>query len=171
MIYKFVKLNFKMIKKKSFFRRFSNILFFLVIVGMPIYILLSPSYWVAFSRSPQFYFLSFITCLLPAILIAIKPVLRNPFFLIPFTCSFIIASLSHYYVFFLLNYLICIGLVACLFGLFRTRPPFILLEIELYLTSYFMDFFEVHRFWRLIILAICPLFFPLVWFISSNFSW
>ena len=160
-----------MIKKKSFFRRFSNILFFIIIVGVPIYVLISPSYWVGFSKSPQFYILSLITCIIPTILIATKPVLRNPFFLIPFTCSFVIASISHYYEFFLSNYLIFIGLIACLFGLFRTRPPFILLEIELYLTTYFMDFFEVHRFWRLVILLICPLFLPLIWYISTYFPW
>ena len=160
-----------MIKKKSFFRSFSNILFFIGIIGIPICIFISPSYWVRFSNSPQFYISSLIIYLIPAISIGTKPVLRNPFFLVPFTCSFIIASLSRHYCFFLSNYLIFIGLIACLFGLFRTRPPFILLEIELYLTTYFMDFFEVHRFWRFVILLICPLFLPLIWFISNYFPW
>ena len=160
-----------MIKKKIFFRSFSNILFFIVIFVAPIYVLISPSYWDSFWKSPLFYSISFIACIIPVTVFTIKPIFRNPFFLIPFTCSFVIASISHYYEFFLPNYLIFIGLVACLFGLFRTRPPFILLEIELYLTTYFMDFFEVHRFWRFVILVICPLFLPFIWIISTYFPW
>ena len=160
-----------MAQKKKLLSIFSNILFFLFIFFIPFCILISPFYWNAFFQSPIFYGFSVLLYLIPVGFINHKPILKNPFFLLPFTCSFIIASLSLHYDLFCKNNILFFGCIASLFGLFRTRPPFILLEIELYLTSYFMDFFEVHKFWRILILFICPLFIPLLWFISVYSPW
>lgn len=158
------------IKKKQLFL-FSNFLLIVFIGFFPLIILLSPIYWQNTVQAPLYYLGSIFFFCFPMVILLSQPVLRNPFFILPFTCSFIIASLSQTYGNFAKNYLLYIGFIATLFGVLRTRPPFVLLELELYLTSYFIDFFEVRRFWRIIILIICPLFIPILWALSIFIPW
>ena len=157
-------------KKKQLFL-FSNFLLIVFIGFFPLIILLSPIYWQNTAQAPLYYLGSIVFFGFPIVILLSQPVLRNPFFILPFTCSFIIASLSQTYGNFVQNYWLYTGFIATLFGVLRTRPPFVLLELELYLTSYFIDFFEVHKFWRIIILIICPVFIPILWVLSIYIPW
>lgn len=94
---------------------------------------------------------------------------NNPFFYLPFTCSFLLTSLSLNLDHFLRNYLLLIGFIITIFGLLRTKRPFILLEIQLYVTTFFMDFFEVKLFWRTLLIIICYNFIPFALLISISF--
>jgi hypothetical protein len=71
--------------------------------------------------------------------------------------------------YFLRNYLLSIGFIITVFGLLRTKRPFILLEIQLYLTTFFMDFFEVKLFWRTLLIILCYTFIPFALLISIRF--
>merc|ERR1712137_878088 len=107
-----------------------GIIFSFFILLFPSYFLLSPSYWRAFLQNPQVYLLSFIFFLLPIPILLQNPKTNNPFFCLPFTCSFILSSLSMTLNQFLINYLLFLGFIGTCFGLLRTKKPFILLEIQ-----------------------------------------
>lgn len=145
------------------------ILFSFFIILFPCYFLISPQYWLAFQQNPKFYLGGLICFLLPIPLLMRNPQFNNPFFFLPFSCSFILVNLSLTVDNFLRNYLLFFGLITTLFGLLRTKRPFIFLEIQLYLTNIFIDFFEVRFFWRTIILLFCYNFIPFTLFISINF--
>ena len=148
-----------------------GVLFYFFIIIFPSYFLISPVYWSSFVQNPKYYLLTFILFLLPIPFLLKNPRLNNPFFCLPFSCSFIVASISLNFAVFLKNYLLFIGLIATLFGLFRTKRPFILLEIQLYLTSFFIDFFEVKNFWRTLMIVICYNYIPFSFIISLQQGW
>lgn len=156
-------------KKKNVFLNLGIIFSFFILL-FPSYFLLSPSYWRAFLHNPQIYLLSFIFFLLPIPILLQNPKTNNPFFCLPFTCSFILASLSMTLNQFLINYLLFLGLIGTCFGLLRTKKPFILLEIQLYLTTFFIDFFEVKLFWRTVTIIVCYNFIPFTFLISLIFQ-
>ena len=147
-----------------------GVLFYFFIIIFPCYLLISPGYWTSFVQNPKYYLLTFIIFLLPIPFLLKNPRLNNPFFCLPFSCSFLVASLSLNFTDFFKNYLLLIGFIVTLFGLFRTKRPFILLEIQLYLTSFFIDFFEVKNFWRTLMIIICYNFIPFSFIISLKFS-
>lgn len=143
--------------------------FYFFIILFPSYFLVSPTYWMAFKNNPSFYLLSFIFFLLPIPICIRNPKLNNPFFLLPFSISFVLTTVSFNIETFLRNYLLFLGLIATFFGLLRTKRPFIFLEIQLYLTNFFIDFFEVKNFWRTVIILVCYNFIPFGIFISITF--
>lgn len=134
---------------------------------IPIIILVSPGYWINFISSPKFYFSSVVFFLIPFLIILFKPFWRNPFFLLPFSASFIISSQTIRYENFLMNYWFLLACILILFSLYRTKPPYRAIERRLYLTSYFTHYFEVRSFWRITILVILPVFIPFL-FIFLN---
>ena len=136
---------------------------------MPSYVLISPAYWKEVIQNPIFFITALLVFLLPIIKFIGNPKYNNPFFYLPFTCSFLLTSLSLNLDNFLRNYLLFIGLIMTIFGVLRTKRPFILLEISLYLTTFFMDFFEVKLFWRTLLIFICYNFIPFAFFISITF--
>ena len=164
----FVKFLIFMSAQKTIFS-YLGVLFYFFIIIFPCYLLISPGYWTSFVQNPKYYLLTFISFLLPIPFLLKNPRLNNPFFCLPFSCSFIVASLSLNFTDFLKNYLLLIGVIVTLFGLFRTKRPFILLEIQLYLTSFFIDFFEVKNFWRTLMIIICYNFIPFSFIISLKF--
>ena len=164
----FVKFLVFMVAQKRIFS-YLGVLFYFLIILFPSYFLISPGYWSSFVQNPNYYLLTFILFLLPIPFLLKNPKLNNPFFFLPFSCSFIVASISLNFAVFLQNYALFIGFIATLFGLFRTKRPFILLEIQLYLTSFFIDFFEVNNFWRTLMIVTCYNFIPFSLVISLKF--
>lgn len=148
-----------------------NAVLVLFLIWPPVAVLLSPSYWNIVFEFPQFQLVALACFIIPVRAIWARKILRNPFFFLPFTCSFVLAAVSKTYPIFLQNYIIFFGFVALIFGLIRTRPPFILLEVKLYMTGIFTTFFEVHNYWRIIVLAMYPFVIPFLWFISVYFAW
>lgn len=157
-------------RKTKTISSFLSYLFFCFIILSPSFVLLSSTYWKAIiQNSPFFIIIAIATLFLFPILIFIgNPKYNNPFFYLPFTCSFVFTSFSLNFDFFtfLRNYLLIIGLILTILGLFRTKRPFILLEIQLYLTTFFMDFFEVKLFWRTLVIVLCYNLIPFALFFS-----
>lgn len=113
--------------------------------------------------------MTIILFLLPIPILVRNVKYNNPFFYLPLTSSFLVTSLSLNLDHFFRNYLLFIGFIITIFGLFRTKRPFILLEIQLYITTFFMDFFEVKFFWRTLLIIICYNFIPFALLISISF--
>ena len=141
---------------------------FLIII-LPICIFVSPFYWQGLNNAPIFYLGCFYCFVTPILVIASNKSWRNPFFLVPFTCSFVIASLSQNYEVFTKNMFLFMGFSAIYFGLSRTRPPWIGLELRLYFTKVWTTFFEIHNYWRICVLLTCWLYFP-IWIILAYFA-
>lgn len=153
---------------KKVFRPIS-VLFFILIVLFPSFVLISPAYWKIVTQNPTFFLATIILFLLPIPIFISNLKYNNPFFYLPFTCSFLFTSLSLNLDHFLRNYLLLIGFIITIFGLLRTKRPFILLEIQLYLTTFFIDFFEVKFFWRTLLIILCYNFIPFALLISIRF--
>lgn len=94
---------------------------------------------------------------------------RNPFFIFPFTSSFILALSHQNWQNFIQDWLILLGAIQVILGLYRTSSPWNQLYLQLFGTLYFRNFFEIRQFWRLTILIILPLIFGLSWFLNPNF--
>jgi hypothetical protein len=132
-----------------------SVFFFFLIVLFPSYVLISPAYWKTVTQNPTFFLATIIIFLLPIPIFIRNLKYNNPFFYLPFTCSFLLTNLSLNLDHFLRNYLLLIGFIITIFGLLRTKRPFIFLEIQLYLTTFFIDFFEVKFFWRTLLIILC----------------
>nr|YP_010455874.1 ribosomal protein L22 [Tetraselmis marina]UUA64550.1 ribosomal protein L22 [Tetraselmis marina] len=143
-------------------------IFLILIVLIPILIVFSSNYWKHFLLAPKLYLSSLIFFLCPFCIILIKPIWRCPFFVAPFSISFIIASLTITYSEFLINYWFYLGFILTVFAYRRTIPPWRSIELNLHRTDYFMDYFEVQRFWRIVVILSCPLFF-IIKFTLFNF--
>lgn len=143
-----------------------DVKFFLFAIVTPLISLFSPQYLNGLFQFSTFHVLSLVACLLPILYLVLNPVLLNPFFVLPFTCSFLVASWSHTGPAFIKNYILYLGYVITVFGVYRTRPPWRYIELRLYLTKFFTTYFEVRGFWRVVVIIICYVFLPFLWFIS-----
>lgn len=145
---------------------------FIVLLGilvMPVIVLILPNYWQNFFLAPKFYFSTIVFFFLPICTILARPIWRNPFFLAPFSISFVLSSQITHYLTFLFIYWFFIGSILTLFAFRRTKPPYRSLELQLYLTSYFIDYFEVRYYWRIIILLLGPILIPGAFFLFNFF--
>lgn len=137
---------------------------FVLILFGPILVFFFPQYWTNFILSPKFYLSSFLFFFIPFCLILSKPFLRNPFFLAPFSISFILSTITSEYEDFIRYYCFFFSFITTLFAIYRTRPPYRAIERRFYKTNYFIDYFEVRYFWRIVIIIILLLFLPFLYF-------
>ena len=142
-------------------------IFFIVI--LPICVFVSPSYWQGLNNAPIFYLGCFYCFVTPILVIASNKSWRNPFFLVPFTCSFIIASLGQNYEIFTKNMLLFIGFSAVFFGLSRTPPSWVGTELRLNATGVWTSFFEIRNYWRICVVLFSWVYLP-VWIVLAYFG-
>lgn len=139
----------------------------LSILVLPFLVFLLPNYWSNFFLAPKFYFSAIVFFFIPICIILARPIWKNPFFLAPFSISFVLSSQITHYITFLIVYWFFIGSVLALLAYRRTRPPYRSLELNLYLTSYFIDYFEVRYFWRTVVLLLAPILIPSAFFLFN----
>jgi hypothetical protein len=150
-----------------------TLIFLLLKYGLLIALLILPFqcffsliYWKNFFLSPILYSFSLVFILGPLLLIVFNDNWRNPFFVLPFYVSFVFSISTPVYFIFLRKLLCFLGIAGVLLCLNRYKRPWTLLEVELYDTDFFTDFFEVNKFWRFSVLVIIALFLPLLWLCS-----
>ena len=140
-----------------------NLLFLVIIFFLPI--ILFPYMMKNIHEKLTFYcfFLSLFSIPLSCFFFIKK--LRNPFFIIPFALTFLVAELSDSLLNFIQNSFFYLVLFPCLFMIFRTpgRLRYIFIDYLFYKIGYFTTYFEVRRYWRTLILGLCPFFIPVLW--------
>ena len=140
-------------------------------IFVPICIIATPMYWINITLAPCFQIFAFILFGLPSIYILKNPFLRNPFFVVPFTCCFIVALGHNNWQLFLKDFILIIGLIELSLGIYRTYYDWQKVLLVLNSTKFFRNFFECETFWRVCVLTICPILIPLLWVIFIYFPW
>lgn len=107
----------------------------------------------------------------PSIYLLQKPGLRNPFFVIPFIISFCLGFINLNWSMFFKDWLIWLGFLQLFLGLLRTPRPWNGLLVTLKDTKYFKNYPEIHIFWRIIVVIICPIFIPFIWILCTFIAW
>jgi len=141
-----------------FVNKFFGFIIYLVIMGLPFYILLTPQYWNFFSQSPKYYFSTFFFFFFPFVVIASQKFLRNPFFLFPFSTSFVLSTQTPIYFHFFEIFLFFIGVGIYSLVETRTSIPYIFTEYILESTTFFTGYQDAHNYWKLILKILVPLF-------------
>lgn len=154
------------IEKVGIFIKFIVLLSILV---LPFFVFLLPNYWQNFLVAPKLYSSAIVFFFIPICIILARPIWKCPFFLAPFSISFVLSSQTTDYLTFLFIYWFYIGSVLTAFAPARTIPPYRSLELKLFLTDYFIDYFEVRYYWRTIILLLAPVFVPSAFFLFNFF--
>ena len=147
-----------------------KLLILLAILTLPMLVFFLPNYWQNFDIAPRFYFSSLVLFFIPICIILTRRIWRCPFFLAPFSVSFVLSSQITNYLTFLFIYWFFLGSVLTILAIRRTDPPYRDLELKLFLTTYFIDYFEVRNFWRVVVLLAAPIGVPSIFFLG-HFFW
>lgn len=135
-----------------------GVFLFITLMGLPVFILLTPQYWTFFFQYPRFFITSFICFFVPYLFFASYKYLRNPFFILPFTVSFVLSSQMPIYAKFLEIYLIFIGIAIQNLVRTRTKPPHIYTDVALERTTAFTWYGEARIFWEIVLRISVPVF-------------
>lgn len=132
---------------------------YITLMGAPFCILLMPKHWSFFLQSPTFFITSFICFFIPYFIIAKDKFLRNPFFLLPFTVSFVLSSQTPIYLQFLQLYILFIGWAISSLGGLRTKFPYVFADFILEATTSFTWYGDAHNYWTRVLAVTVPVFF------------
>lgn len=138
--------------------KFFGVISYLIIIVLPFCIVITPHYWNFFFHSPKFFFSTLIFLFLPFIFLICQKFLRNPFFILPFSISFILSTQTYIYFHFLEIFLFFIGIGIYSLVEARTPIPYIFTEYILEATSFFTGYQEAHTYWKISLKIIIPLF-------------
>lgn len=139
--------------------RVFGVTLYITLMGAPFCVFLMPKYWNFFLHSPTFFLTSFICFFIPYFVIAKDKFLRNPFFLLPFTISFVLSSQTPIYLQFLQLYILFIGWAISSLGGLRTKPPYIFADFILEATTSFTWYGDAHLYWKRVLWVTIPVFF------------